>query len=278
MASLRNLETSDIGATGKSLMGADLDTKAPTEDGGRGTGPAGAGRLPAGQGARDQRLGRVPRQVGPPHVMEAGRGGVPQADSGSMARSPKKFGVRKGRTVRLFAGYRPSMPPNIYGLCAHNMPRMSHRTGSPAAVRSVSLEVRRTPCSNSLWVASNSGRDHRGAADTCLPEQPLLHKRAICFQPGDPLEETILLSGRIIRAMVENKPAPLSRNSMVMSGAVVFSGTRVPVTALFDYLDSEGALAEFLHDFPTVSREQARETLRLARQALSRHSDEDPTG
>lgn len=78
--------------------------------------------------------------------------------------------------------------------------------------------------------------------------------------------------------MVENKPAPLSRNSKVMSGAVVFSGTRVPVTALFDYLDSEGALAEFLHDFPTVSRKQARETLHLARQALSRHSDEDPAG
>ncbi|MDE0627702.1 MAG: DUF433 domain-containing protein [Bryobacterales bacterium] len=78
--------------------------------------------------------------------------------------------------------------------------------------------------------------------------------------------------------MVENKPAPLSRNSKVMSGVVVFSGTRVPATALFDYLDSEGALAEFLHDFPTVSRKQARETLRLARQALSRHSDEDPAG
>ena len=47
--------------------------------------------------------------------------------------------------------------------------------------------------------------------------------------------------------MGERKPAPISRNSKVMSGAVVFSGTRVPVTALFDYLDSEGALAEFLH-------------------------------
>ena len=61
-----------------------------------------------------------------------------------------------------------------------------------------------------------------------------------------------------------------------MSGAVVFNGTRVPLTALFDNLDSEGVLAELLHDFPTVSREQARETLRPARQALSRHSDEDP--
>lgn len=76
--------------------------------------------------------------------------------------------------------------------------------------------------------------------------------------------------------MAESNPAPLSRNPKVMSGAVVFQGTRVPVTALFDYLDSEGSLAEFLRDFPTVSRDQAQATLRLARRALSGHADEDP--
>ncbi|MYC68021.1 MAG: DUF433 domain-containing protein [Acidobacteriia bacterium] len=76
--------------------------------------------------------------------------------------------------------------------------------------------------------------------------------------------------------MAESNPAPLSRNPKVMSGAVVFQGTRVPVTALFDYLDSEGSLAEFLRDFPTVSREQAQATLRRARRALSGHADEDP--
>ena len=78
--------------------------------------------------------------------------------------------------------------------------------------------------------------------------------------------------------MADSKPAPLSRNPKIMSGAVVFSGTRVPVTALFDYLDSEGSLAEFLRDFPTVSLEQAQATLLLARRALSRHADEDPAG
>ncbi len=78
--------------------------------------------------------------------------------------------------------------------------------------------------------------------------------------------------------MAESNPAPLSRNPKVMSGAVVFHGTRVPVTALFDYLDSEGSLTEFLHDFPTVSREQAQSTLLLARRALSRQADEDPAG
>ena len=78
--------------------------------------------------------------------------------------------------------------------------------------------------------------------------------------------------------MAESNPAPLSRNPKVMSGAVVFHGTRVPVTALFDYLDSEGSLTEFLHGFPTVSREQAQSTLLLARRALSRQADEDPAG
>ncbi len=78
--------------------------------------------------------------------------------------------------------------------------------------------------------------------------------------------------------MAESSPAPLSRNPKIMSGAVVFNGTRVPVTALFDYLDSEASLAEFLRDFPTVSREQAQATLLLARRALSQHADEDPVG
>ena len=78
--------------------------------------------------------------------------------------------------------------------------------------------------------------------------------------------------------MAESNPAPLSRNPKVMSGAVVFHGTRVPVSALFDYLDSEGSLADFLRDFPTVSHEQAQATLRLAGRALSGHADEDPPG
>ena len=78
--------------------------------------------------------------------------------------------------------------------------------------------------------------------------------------------------------MAGNNSAPLSRNPKVMSGAVVFSGTRVPVTALFDYLDSDVPFAEFLRDFPTVSREQVQAALLLARRALSRHSDENPAG
>lgn len=38
-----------------------------------------------------------------------------------------------------------------------------------------------------------------------------------------------------------------------MSGMVVFSGTRVPVQTLVDYLEEGDRLDDFLEDFPTVS-------------------------
>jgi uncharacterized protein (DUF433 family) len=49
----------------------------------------------------------------------------------------------------------------------------------------------------------------------------------------------------------------VTRSEEVMSGAVVFAGTRVPVQTLIDYLEEGGSLDEFLDDFPTVSREHA---------------------
>lgn len=42
-----------------------------------------------------------------------------------------------------------------------------------------------------------------------------------------------------------------------MSGTPVFTGTRVPINHLFDYLKSGDSLEVFLKDFPTVTREQA---------------------
>ncbi len=36
----------------------------------------------------------------------------------------------------------------------------------------------------------------------------------------------------------------------IMSGAPVFIGTRVPLQTLFDYLEDENGLSEFLEDFP----------------------------
>ncbi len=66
-----------------------------------------------------------------------------------------------------------------------------------------------------------------------------------------------------------NLPSPLITSSAeVMSGAVVFAGTRVPVQTLMDYLEESGSLDEFLEDFPTVSREHAIQVLELAKEAI----------
>jgi len=43
----------------------------------------------------------------------------------------------------------------------------------------------------------------------------------------------------------------------ILGGTPVFVGSRVPVRALFDYLERGRALAEFLDDFPTVKRSLA---------------------
>ena len=53
-----------------------------------------------------------------------------------------------------------------------------------------------------------------------------------------------------------------------MHGAPVFTGTRVPVQNLFDYLEGGDSLDVFLEDFPTVTHEQALGVLEIYRQWL----------
>ena len=54
------------------------------------------------------------------------------------------------------------------------------------------------------------------------------------------------------------------RDPEIMSGEPVFVGTRVPVRSLFDYLEGGESLPEFLHQFPSVMREQAIAVLESA--------------
>jgi uncharacterized protein (DUF433 family) len=60
----------------------------------------------------------------------------------------------------------------------------------------------------------------------------------------------------------------VTSSTKIMSGAVVFGGTRVPVQTLMDYLEEGSSLDEFLEDFPTVSREHAVAVLELAKDSL----------
>jgi uncharacterized protein (DUF433 family) len=54
----------------------------------------------------------------------------------------------------------------------------------------------------------------------------------------------------------------------VLNGALVFSGTRVPIRNLFDYLVAGDTVKDFLEDFPTVSFEQVRHLLQSAEVAI----------
>lgn len=62
---------------------------------------------------------------------------------------------------------------------------------------------------------------------------------------------------------------PITVDPKVLSGAVVFRGTRVPVAALLDNLAAGLSLDEFLDNFPTVTRAQAQQVLEFSKYTLT---------
>jgi len=61
-----------------------------------------------------------------------------------------------------------------------------------------------------------------------------------------------------------NHPS-INRDPGILGGTPVFTGTRVPIKALFDYLEAGDSLDEFLDDFPSVGRSQVLELLEATR-------------
>lgn len=59
--------------------------------------------------------------------------------------------------------------------------------------------------------------------------------------------------------------AVIVRDPNILGGTPVFRGTRVPIKAMFDYLEGGETLEDFLQGFPTVSRETAVAALGEAR-------------
>ena len=57
-------------------------------------------------------------------------------------------------------------------------------------------------------------------------------------------------------------------DSEIMGGVPVFIGTRVPLQTLFDYLDGEGGLNEFLEDFPHLQTSALQVLETIARATL----------
>ncbi len=60
----------------------------------------------------------------------------------------------------------------------------------------------------------------------------------------------------------------ISRNPDVMGGTPVFTGTRVPVQTLLDYLEAGESIDDFLEGFPSVSRAQVISFLEQAKDRL----------
>jgi uncharacterized protein (DUF433 family) len=60
----------------------------------------------------------------------------------------------------------------------------------------------------------------------------------------------------------------ITKNPDILGGTPIFRGTRVPIQALFDYLEGGETLEEFLQGFPTVSREAAIAALEEAKHLL----------
>ncbi len=60
----------------------------------------------------------------------------------------------------------------------------------------------------------------------------------------------------------------VSVNPEIMHGTPCFTGTRVPVQTLLDYIEEGDTLDNFVRDFSTVAREQAIQFLELAKAQL----------
>ena len=65
--------------------------------------------------------------------------------------------------------------------------------------------------------------------------------------------------------MITFDRSPVNSNPKLMGGTLVFRGTRVPAQTLLDYLEDGFDLDGFLEEFPTVSRTDAENLLRLVR-------------
>lgn len=59
------------------------------------------------------------------------------------------------------------------------------------------------------------------------------------------------------------------RDKDILGGMPCFAGTRVPIKNLFDCLKHNLSMEDFLYDFPSVTREQAKQVLDAAKEVLA---------
>lgn len=63
----------------------------------------------------------------------------------------------------------------------------------------------------------------------------------------------------------------------ILGGIPVFSGTRVPVSILFDYLKGGDSLQDFLNNYPTVKKTVAKKIIQLSAENLLKKKAENET-
>jgi uncharacterized protein (DUF433 family) len=110
---------------------------------------------------------------------------------------------------------------------------------------------------------------------TRVPVQALLDH----MEAGKPLDEFLRDFQAVCRehaiAVLDETPRPpvdpdfvpdplIMISPGMLSGEPVFNRTRVPIQALFDYIEEGDSLDEFLEDFPDVSRAHAIAVLEFA--------------
>jgi uncharacterized protein (DUF433 family) len=69
--------------------------------------------------------------------------------------------------------------------------------------------------------------------------------------------------------MMSNIRDYIQTDQEILSGQPIFKGTRVPIETLFVHLEKGVSLAEFLEDFPSVSKEQAVAVLGIAEKLMT---------
>lgn len=104
----------------------------------------------------------------------------------------------------------------------------------------------------------------------------LYRSARIEFQLWDVLFEVIAPQSAAPSVMSIDRSANakrvVSRDPDVLSGKLVFAGTRVPVQVLIDYLKAGETLDRFLEGFPTVDREQAETYLEMTLKDAESHA------
>jgi len=84
----------------------------------------------------------------------------------------------------------------------------------------------------------------------------------------DAWEKPIRVNRKKIFSLSFPQSSEIVSEKDVLSGTPVFRGTRVPVSALLDNLETGVSLDEFLENFPTVKREQAVRVLEYFKASL----------